>query len=338
MAVPHTQTRLLQLPKLQEDKPEPILDKHVVACLNMFVSVQFLIGSFFFFTWLGSSAVYWGDWFFITGSALNCFISLSLTLDHWREMDHIQSEVKKMPGEGEEDEKNIALQELEEKGRELMESSCYLAASAVFAVGCVLFYPHLFKDEVKKEYGEEIGAYMFILGSFGFVIAAYYNALAMVKGAAIHKAPKIGSIEYTKRQIVAGELFLSTIGSVLFVTGSFLYRPSYATNCSHEALLKSKEAEHGAGGLKTSLARLRPRLSHSLLGVAVPQPEGMTEDFRVLCVNVMNQGTMLYLLGSALFVGQCGLAFWRMYLQKRQEREDAKAERGFRRSKTISLG
>mmetsp|Transcript_87718 Transcript_87718/g.204095 ORF Transcript_87718/g.204095 Transcript_87718/m.204095 type:complete len:337 (+) Transcript_87718:93-1103(+) len=331
MAIPHTQSirRAIKLPKLHVDKPDPIMDKHLVAYLNMFVSLQFLFGSLCFFTWLGPSAVYWGDWLFITGSALNSFISLTLTLDHWREMDHIQGEVGRMPGDVDSEEKNLALQELEEKSQELMESFCYLAASVVFAVGCVLFYPHLFKDEFRKEWAEEIGAYMFIVGSFGFVVAAYFNALAMVKGAAIHKAHKIGSVEHTKSRIVAAELFLSTIASVLFVTGSFLYRPSYATNCSHEALLSAKEV----GMLSTRSPRLRPRLAHALLGLA--EPEAMTEDFRVLCVNVMNQGTMLYLLGSALFVGQCGLAFWHLFISERQQ-EDVKSERASRRPKTVA--
>mmetsp|Transcript_48560 Transcript_48560/g.140703 ORF Transcript_48560/g.140703 Transcript_48560/m.140703 type:complete len:344 (-) Transcript_48560:56-1087(-) len=323
MAIPHLRSvaRLVQVSRrLSDRRPKPLLSGQVVLWLNTFVCIQFLVGSYFFFTWLDPWAVYCGDWLFITASFINCLICGCLTVDHVRERRYFQREADHARDD---EDREKALNELEEKGQELMESVSYFVSSVIFAVGCVLFYPHLFSDEKHAEYGEEIGAFMFIIGSFGFVVGAFWNSMAMVKAATVH-VPKVGSTEYRRRQVMAAELFMSLMGSVLFVTGSFLYRPSYATNCDHESLAKAAKA------MKTSpahVALLRRRSSHAILGAPPPADDPvLSEDFQGLCVNVMNQGTLLYVLGSILFILQCLLGFWRRSLtnelQKQEERQE----------------
>jgi len=313
MAIPHLQkaaTRLMQARRtLGEQRPKPILSAHTILGLNGLASTQFFAGSGFFFTWLNPWALYAGDWCFIVGSFITLFVSICTAADQLREMRHFQAEADLARDDKTRD---IAQQEYEEKHEELLESVSFVVSSLIFTAGCVLFYPHLFSDKRHQEWGEEIGAILFITGSFGFVLAAYWSSMAMVKKASIHDLPKVGSPEYRRRQITSMELLCSLIGSVLFVTGSFLYRPSYATDCSHEALRAAAKAPSVTS--PTHLALLRLRSGHGFLGTAPPAEHALSDDFQGLCVNVMNQGTWLYVLGSTLFLAQCSLVAWRLSL------------------------
>lgn len=315
MAIPHLRravSRIVEARKtLHERKPVPILSQYTVLLLNALASAQFFAGSGFFFTWLDSWALYAGDWCFIVGSFITSFVSICAMADHIREMRYFQAEADLARDDGTRDH---AQQEQEEKYHELLESLSFVVSSLIFTGGCVLFYPHLFVEKKHQEWGEEIGAMFFIAGSFGFVLAAYWMSMAMVKRASLHELPKVGSPEYRRRQILSCELLCSIVGSVLFVTGSFLYRPSYATDCSHQALWAAAKAPNGTS--PPHLALLRRRSGHAFLGPAPPaEPEhALSDDFQGLCVNVMNQGTWLYLLGSAIFLVQCSLVAWRLTL------------------------
>merc|ERR1740121_191590 len=83
----------------------------------------------------------------------------------------------------------------------------------------------------------------------------------------------------------ACELWLSIVGSALFVVGSFLYRPIYSNDC------------HGRSGEKTG--------------------DGM-------CVNVTNQGTKLYIVGSIAFTIMAALSLVRIRLRASAETCDEK--------------
>lgn len=321
MALTHLKSRHLAawavgLPHVPKEKPHrSILPGHMAALLNAFIAIQFIVGSYLFFSWMRPWAAYMGDWLFITGSVMTCGVCTCLMIDHLRDMLHAYKEADKAEDD---DERNRALQEAEEMWRELMESIFFVVSSIIFMVGCVLFYPELFEDEKHKEWAEEIAAFTFIAGSFGFVVAGYFNALAMVQSATVHETPVVGSYEYWRRKISAGELFLAIMGGVLFVTGSFLYRPSYATNCSKDILhLAFGDDIDKPAQLQSS------RAAPSGVIVDNSEPE-ISDDFRALCVNVMDQGTWLYLVGANFYFLQALLSFWRLHLMELEHRDQEK--------------
>mmetsp|Transcript_15454 Transcript_15454/g.48624 ORF Transcript_15454/g.48624 Transcript_15454/m.48624 type:complete len:354 (-) Transcript_15454:61-1122(-) len=293
-------------------KPKPIISQSWVFVLNTLVCLELAIGSCFFFSWLGNWAAYVGDWCFITGGLSNCLISLCLAVDHRREMAFFQEEAAMNSIE---EHRNLAEQEYLEKFREFMEGVFFVLSNLIFTVGCILFYPHLFRKKGAQEIGEEVGAWFYIVGSFGFVLTAYWNSLAMVKAAAVHATPRVGSTEYVRRQLMALELLFSLLGSVCFVTGSFLYRPSYQTKCN------SRTAKTGL------LAIGWQRSSHDFLGVSPPASNTTSaDDFHGLCFNVLDQGTWLYIIGGFIFVLQCCLVGVRLSLPPDAKGEDAKVE------------
>lgn len=115
-----------------------------------------------------------------------------------------------------------------------LENGCYFVASLLFVLGSLL-YVHRFYYEVKDE---EIGAWLFIWGSLGYALASYFNALDIPhvfakeqhwRGLDVNFPPEVTRAAY---RLAAVALCCTQIGSICFVTGSYLYRPALATKCA----------------------------------------------------------------------------------------------------------
>merc|ERR1712187_1080072 len=105
----------------------------------------------------------------------------------------------------------------------------YLVASVIFCAGTVFFWPGIYSSDDQALWGQETGAWFFIFGSAGFVLASYWNAL----GIATDYSPThvANSKEARAYRFAAIGLCFTMIGSICFLTGSVLYRPAYSNLC-----------------------------------------------------------------------------------------------------------
>lgn len=208
---------------------------------------------------------------------------------------------------------------------EFSENVCYVAACLIFCIGCVLFWPGIYQgNETNKLRGEIIAAWCFIIGSLGFVIASFFNAILLSRTDTFKALP--GAIG--KKCYILGcySLLCSQLGAVLFVSGSFMYRPGYNTHCDRNLEIH-KRWKHLATGMNNgtvgsfdeALEVMADRMNRDsgVLEALIPEVEW--------CVNVMNDGTRLYIIGSLLYLVQ-SLIYLRITWIK-QEAKDAK-ERG----------
>jgi len=125
------------------------------------------------------------------------------------------------------------------KTNEIMTSAIFALANLLFFVGSFCFFPRikpLFTDsESVVQTAETWGAWLFVSGSFMFVIGAFYGSISLGTLLAT-KEPHLHNAEdkiYHSRKL--GGLS-SLLGSVLFVVGSFLYRPGFNPTCNHAKL------------------------------------------------------------------------------------------------------
>ena len=152
---------------------------------------------------------------------------------------------------------------------EAAENLCYFVSALVFA-GASTLYLHGYVSKAARIRGEEMGAWSFVAGSVGFMLASFVNALGLASAAASAAARAPLAARATAppaaratAALAALALGCTQFGSVCFVTGSFLYRPALTTHCDTAAL-----------------------------------------DDEEPCVSAYNEGTALYLVGSLLFLLQ----------------------------------
>ena len=109
----------------------------------------------------------------------------------------------------------------------LLENACYCASGVVFTLGSLL-YVHRFYYRVENE---QIGSWLFVAGSVGYTLASFFNALGLPY---MHVATPCRACRSGARRApaAAAALCLSQLGSVCFVTGSYLFRPALATQCA----------------------------------------------------------------------------------------------------------
>merc|ERR1719210_1476441 len=79
-------------------------------------------------------------------------------------------------------------------------------------------------------------------------------------------------------------LFFSLMGGVLFVVGSYLYRPEFDTHCG----------------------RFKRR-----------NPDSLNSEW---CLSTVTSGTWLYIVGSCFYVAQAGVNLWKCCAKHRAER------------------
>lgn len=194
---------------------------------------------------------------------------------------------------------------LAEEGRdEFFESVCFMASNAIFFSGCFPFMPGLFTGENEAP-AHEFGAWLFTLGSVGFVMAAYFNALGL---SSIPADKENESVAFVRR-LATNELLLTILGSVLFVIGSILYRPSLDTRCAERAtpglLATGAQRSNVSSAQGAVLLQLQAAASFVASGFSSKgQPA-------VACADSYEEGTWMYIIGSSLFLVQSVLHAWR---------------------------
>ena len=219
----------------------------------MLANCTFLAGSICFFS---SDLMVIGAILFLAGSLVFTVLSALNVCEQRAYQAHYESDAQLLSAgaAGPSSEQGTA--------ERLLENGCYFLGSIAFVAGSML-YVHRFYAEVKDE---QIGAWLFVWGSVVFTIASYANALGMPyifsqqhwRGMTIRFPVEVKRLAY---RLAATALCCAQLGSVCFVTGSYLYRPALATKC----------AEH---------------------------------DDNEVCVSSMPQGTLLYVVGSALYLVQ----------------------------------
>jgi len=187
------------------------------------VNIHFIIGSVFFLSWMSKSQVLIGDWIFIVGSFINVCLSLHAILEL-----HVFNRVK-----------SLRLIQASTEGRKLrnefLENVFFLVAGSVFLAGSIFFMPGIYgKNEEAEERGTRAGAYLFIIGSFGFLFANFFSTIEMASDPE-HQNFKRGSIAMGCHYRHVLGLMCALVGSVCFVVGSVLYRPLFSLHRSEAA-------------------------------------------------------------------------------------------------------
>jgi len=302
-----------------------LLEEYVLGSVGICANVTFLIGSIFFLDLWPAWVAEVGDWLYILGSLLTLLLALWAMHEAWQANRHHDADK-------------------EEKQRdELMENLNFVLASIIFLVGAVSFMPGVYSGPDEELAGHEIAAWCFVLGSFGFVLASFWNAVGMASEHGHRQLPD--SAHATCFQLSKVSLCLAMVGGVLFVTGSFLHRPGYTNmnGCGRSAklgavlspavmilsakpLLPALESSGGKWpnqqGLKEFAAtdmfkalrlhhtsrRSRAVLSPNEIGQLKPVSLAAAEPETSKCTNAVQDGTWLYVIGSLCFLLQSVLS------------------------------
>lgn len=204
--------------KIVNKEAEPEHGNHmefVVAWLGVVVNVGFVIGSVCFLSRWPIAVIFFGDWFFVIGSAVGVILSMhaiheSHALEKFGELLHLTGNENRL------------------MRNEFLEQLNFFGAGIVFFIGSLFYMPGIYGDNQElKEYGAALGAYCFIAGSMGFVMATFFSAIGMASDPN-HQNLQPGTIKMYCHYLHIMGLACSQIGSVFFVTGSVLYRPIFA--------------------------------------------------------------------------------------------------------------
>ena len=187
---------------------------------TVFANVLFLLGSACF---LGGAHVV-GACLFFCGSLVLTVLSALNVLEQRAYRSHRAASDAKLLLLQPDDERRRAEQAA--AGR-LLENACYCASGAVFTLGSLL-YVHRFYHRVEDE---RIGSWLFVAGSVGYTFATFFNALGLpyMHVACPHFPFGVARAAY---RCAATALCCAQLGSVCFVTGSYLFRPALATQCA----------------------------------------------------------------------------------------------------------
>jgi len=159
------------------------------------------------------------------------------------------------------------------------EQNAYLISATIFTAGTILFWPSIYRgNKVAEEKGEGVAAWCFIIGSMGFVIASFWNALSLSDNA--DEDEEGGAVW---RRVTKVALFFSILGGVLFTTGSYLYTLDQEEGC--DPFIPTNLTAGGARSGKW-------------------------------CVGVTDQGTIMYLIGSCFYLIQSILNCIKLCIRK----------------------
>lgn len=189
-----------------------------MSVINILVQVGFVWGSYLFWS-SETSDLQLGDVLFITGSVITFVFAaynLAESRAHWQ---------------------NYYMAEREDR-IEFWETACFFLAGLIFMIGSFFYWPGIYnywysdatEHEINEmeESGEAHGARCFIIGSILFLIASMFNAIGLgMNKEENEQNPMMRRVHYI--HLVA--LFFSQMGSVLFVAGSWMYRPVISSAC-----------------------------------------------------------------------------------------------------------
>lgn len=189
--------------------------EYVVAWAGVAVNVGFIIGSVCFLSRWPIAVIFFGDWFFVIGSLVG--VCLSMYSIHESHALAKFTEMMQLTG----NENNLLR-------NEFLEQMNFFMAGIVFFIGSLLYMPGIYgPNQEMKEFGAQLGAYCFIAGSMGFVMATFFAAIGMAADPN-HQNLQPGSVKTRCHYLHIMGLACSQVGSVFFVTGSVLYRPVFA--------------------------------------------------------------------------------------------------------------
>lgn len=165
------------------------------------------------------------------------------------------------------------------------EQMTYLVSATIFMFGTILFWPNIYRNHPEwKDRGEAVAAWCFVIGSSGFVIASFWNALSLADTA--EEDAEGGGKAWTR--ITNAALFFSLMGGMFFVTGSYLYTLDMEEGCS--AYSPQPASDAGDTSTKTESGSW--------------------------CVGVTDQGTILYFIGSCMYLMQSILNCIKLAMRK----------------------
>lgn len=258
----------------------------ITGSINLVVNIGFIFGSIFFLPNIpeifGYESAYVGDILFIIGAMIGFILavrSLYLTHEAGKTREVVASRIER---------------------NEYFETVLYAVAAAIFFCGSLLFFPPFLEadwqtEETKFAY-EKVGAHLFAAGSLGYVMAGFYNGFS--QGAHAQEIDK--SIDTTAEELIhylkKYGLLCVVIGSCLFVTGSFMYRPGFAQDCNDETIPQGNTTTTDEG-----------EVNH------------------LPCVSIMDFGTYCYIVGSVLFTVDSIFELVVVYLRTTQPEEDSDA-------------
>jgi len=167
-------------------------------------SVMFVIGSVCFFSSMTEQVLQWGMVLFIIASGVYVGVAVLEAHEMWSAHSS-----------------NLA------ESSAFHEQIAYLVSAIIFTIGTVLYWPHIYNDnDTVALYGEAISRWCFMLGSLGFVIASFWNAVSLADVLHEDHATKLW------HNLTKAALFFSIMGGVFFVTGSYLYFINIEDGCS----------------------------------------------------------------------------------------------------------
>jgi len=246
----------------------------------VFATLMFVVGSAFFLKAdYSEDRLKWGDTLFIVASVI--FFSKSVHTIATHHKEH-------------------GMQPLEERHvcAEYFENVFYTLSCVIFIAACILFWPGLFSEHNAIR-AEIVAVWLFIIGSMGFMLASYCNAILLAKKELFHGIPfGYGKIVYN---IAFAALLNSQIGGVFFVTGSFMFLPGFRTHCERD--IRADWTQIAAGinsNLTTIVAKMSSdfHVSESEILKLMP-PHG-------ICQDILQNGAILYIIGSFFyFVQSC---------------------------------
>lgn len=210
------------IPEADPEHQHPM--EYVVAWLGVAVNVGFIIGSVCFLSRWPIAVIFFGDWFFVIGSLVGVLLSA-----HAIHESHAFSRFDEMM--------QLTGNENRLLRNEFLEQLNFFVSGIVFFIGSVLYMPGIYgPNQEMKELGAGLGAWCFIAGSMGFVMATFFSAIGMAADPN-HQNLQPGSVKTYCHYLHIIGLACSQLGSVFFVTGSVLYRPvfAYGHNTSADA-------------------------------------------------------------------------------------------------------
>jgi len=266
---------------------EEIISEIVAVSISIINGVAFTIGSVYFLPEYSNKI---GDIIFVVAGVLGVVQSGAALVAacQWEPQDEDEAQ-------------DVLLPLHNNKQLNAIQSALlFLVSNIIFVVGAFCFWP-----DIKAWFGEETeitlgsaGAWLFVIGSMGFVIAAFNNGLALGKTYGAKKDRGIFDVVYRLKK---NALLCALIGSICFVVGSILYRPGLNKSCTPI-------------GANTTDASGKP--------IETVDP---TDVFSSKCAETALFGTYLYILGSVLFLIEALLDMMSIIYELKFAKEDGES-------------
>jgi hypothetical protein len=252
--------------------------EYAMSITNTLVQAGFLWGSYLFLS-SEPNDLRLGDTLFIIGSVITfvfALMSLIETRGHWQNYKQAEREDR----------------------IEFWESTMFFFAGLIFMIGSFFYWPGIYtwwyagaaecgesppEDctyiHDMEESGEAHGARCFIIGSVMFLIASMFNGIGLGMNKDEGQTYDVNPTSAVVHYIHIAALFSSQMGSVLFVAGSWMYRPVIGGSCSDFQTAYIGQEQEG-----------QVVAAHA-------------------CESTGTFGTKLYIIGSALYLVEALLNF-----------------------------